>query len=341
MNYKESKQVLGEVKKARRILLNCHRGPDPDSIGSALAMYEVLQMMGKEVDIVCPSDEIIDSISYLKNFNKIQKDVDFLSFDFSKFDLFIALDSSSWSMVTDKVDFKKPDTKIIVIDHHATNTFYGDINIVDTKITSTSELLYLIFQDWKVKISKGVANCLLLGILGDTGIFRFPGSGQRTLRIAADLMDKGADKDKIIYQLYGSVLLSSIRFCGEVLKRVRLERKYKFVWAAIPYKIYKRLNLPTNGKEIAANLFAQVVDGTDFGFLIVENEPGRFSISFRSRSGVDTSRLAKKLGGGGHVFASGARIEGLTFDGAIEKVLKEARKFASESGLAGHDLSKN
>jgi len=105
MNYKESKEILAEIKKAETILLNCHRGPDPDSIGSALALYGALKKLGKKVVIICPSDELPRNMKFLKNYGKILKGVDFAKFDFSKFDLFIVLDSSSWGMVSDLRDF--------------------------------------------------------------------------------------------------------------------------------------------------------------------------------------------------------------------------------------------
>ena len=328
MNYKESKEILEEVKKAKRILLNCHRGPDPDAIGCALALYSVLMKMGKEVEVICPSENLNDRVNYLKYFSSIKRDVNFLKFDFSKFDLFITLDSSSWDMVSGERSSKIPDIPIIVIDHHKTNVKYGMINLVDDKVTSVGELLYLVFADWGIVLNKEIATCILTAIIGDTGSFRFPNSTARTLRIASELMDLGADKNYIVFQIYQNEPLNLIKFYGEVLKKVKFDKKGKFVWSAIPYKIYKKLDKPSSSRESAASLFAQVIEGTDFGIVMTEEEENQLKVSLRSRTGFDTSKIALELGGGGHIYASGASLRDLPFNKAVKKVLLTARKYA-------------
>ncbi len=326
MNYLLSQEVLERIKKSQKILLNCHRNPDPDSIGCALSMYDVLEGMGKDVSILCPSKNLPKVLNFLKNFEKIQDGVDFSSFNFSEFDLFIVMDSSSWDIVSGLKDFKKPDIETIVIDHHDTNESFGDLNIVDPKLTSNAELLYLIFEDWGVELNKFIADCLLCGILGDTGVFRYPGANQKALRIAANLIDIGADKDLIVFRLFRSEPFNLFKFYSVVLKNMKIEKPERFVWSAIPHKIYKRLNPPVNARESSASLFFQEVEGTDFGIVIVEEEQRKVWISFRSRTGFDTSLLAKKLGGGGHIYASGAKLEGLPFNKALRKILHIVKK---------------
>lgn len=328
MNYEESRLIFKEVKKAKRILVSCHRVPDPDAIGCSLAMYGVLGQMKKEVKIICPSQELFENLGYLKNFRRIEKNVNFSTFDFSKFEVFVVMDSSNWEMVSGLKNFEKPEINTIVIDHHHTNSRFGDINLVDERMTSTSEVLYLVFKDWGVDIEKETANSLLAGIIGDTGVFRYPGSDQRTLEIALELMNKGADKDELVYHIYMSEPFSLIKFYAEVLKSMKLEKRGKFAWAAIPYETYKKLGFPPNAKESAANMFAQIIDGTEFGFIILETKPGMISVSFRSRTGFDTSGIAKKLGGGGHIFASGAELQGLSFSMAVEKILRVVRSLS-------------
>jgi len=330
MNYPESKKILAEVKKAKRILLNCHRSPDPDSIGSALAMYSVLRKMGKKVDIVCSSEDLFLPLNYLKDFKEIKKGIDFTKLKYSDYDLFITLDSSSWDMVAGKKELEIPKINIVVIDHHKTNTRYGKINLVDDKVTSVGELLFWIFKDWRISISKPVANYLMVAIIGDTGAFRYPGSTEKTFKVASELMKVGADKDEAIFHIYRSEPFDLIRFYGEVLSRIEIDKAGKFVWAAVPYKVYQKLNTPIFAKESAASLFTQVVDETDFGFLAVELERNKLAISFRSRTGFDTSVIAKSLGGGGHIYASGAKIENMQFDKAVEKLLEVTRKYAKK-----------
>ena len=331
MNYKESIQILEENKKANRILINCHRGPDPDSIGSALALMEVLKNMDKEVEVICPSEELYENVNYLNGFEKIKRGVNFSKFDFSKYDLFLTLDSSSWDMVTGLKNFNPEiKIKIIVIDHHDINTKYGDINLIDSSMTSTGELLFLVLEDWGIKLNSSIADSLMTGIVGDTGAFRFPGSNEKTFRVVSELLKLGADKDKAIHHLYRSDSFETIKFYTEVLSRVEIDKDYKFVWSAVPYSVYEKLGKPVMAKESSASLFSQVVEDTDFGFVAVEQEKNKLAISFRSRTGFDTSKIATYLGGGGHVYASGAKIEGLPFEKAVEKLLISVRRIVDE-----------
>lgn len=330
MKYPESSQILEEVNKANKILVNCHRGPDPDSIGSALSLKHVLEKMGKSVDVICVSEDLYENVSYLKGYTEIKRKVDYISFNFGDYDLFISPDSSSSDQITDIKDFDFKNIKLITIDHHISNTGFGNINLIDPVITSVGELLFHIYNDWGVDLDKDTADCLMAAMVGDTGAFRYPGVGIETYKTVISLMEKGADKDYAVQKLYGSEPFDLIKFYGKVLSLVKIDTDSKFVYSAVPYETFLEVGKPLNAKESAASLFCQVVAGTDFGFIAVEKEPGKLSISFRSRTGFDTSKIAVELGGGGHVFASGASVNGLTFDQAVQKVLDACKKYAAK-----------
>jgi len=332
MNYDKSLEIFDKINKAENILLNCHRNPDPDSIGSALAMKNILSVLGKKVTIFCPSKELFDNVDYLVGYEDILKGLNLRDIDFSQFDLFITLDSSNWNMVFN--GDVSPDIKLttVVIDHHKTNELYGDINLVDENKGSTAEMLYLLFEDWKLKIDKKTADCLLAGIIGDTGAFRYPSANDKTFKITSSLMDLGADKNFAIQKIYRSEPYKLIKFYGEVLAKLEIDIERKFVYSITPYDIYDKYGKPSMAKESSASMFAQVVEDTDFGFIAIETEPKKLSISFRSRSGFDTSQIASILGGGGHIYASAARIEGMNFEDAKEKLLQTVRRVVDGKG---------
>lgn len=330
MNYPQSQQILEEIKKANKILVNCHRGPDPDSIGSALSLKMVLEGMGKEVDIVCVSEELYDNVNYLKYYSDIKKNVDFNSLDLDQYDLFISPDSSSIDQITDTKDFDFKSVQPVVIDHHKSNTRFGKINLVDSAITSVGELLFKVYSDWEIDINKDTADCLMAAMVGDTGAFRYPGVGISTYRTVIALMEKGADKDFAVQKLYGSEPFELIKFYGDVLNRVQIDKNSRFVYAAVPFEVFEAAGKPNNAKESVASLFCQVVKDTDFGFIAIEKEKGKLSISFRSRTGFDTSQISVELGGGGHAYASGASVSGMSFDEAVKKVLDACRKYAKK-----------
>lgn len=326
MNYKESVKIFEEVKKSKKILINCHRGPDSDSVGSALALSEVLKTLGKEVSVICPSDIPAD-LGFLHGADSIKR-VNFSTFDFSEYDLFFVIDSSTYAMVTGLKDSDSPSINTIVIDHHISNERFGKINLVDAKITSTGELLYKVFEDWQVTIDQKIAECLLTGIIGDTGSFQYQNVGQGTLRIAATLMDAGADKDRIIYNIYRNIDFKEVKMWGKFIESMKIEDN--FVWSAISLSTYKDFGEYPYAKEDVANLFFPIVKNTDFGIVMVETNEEVLSVSFRSRSGFDVSKIAEEVGGGGHKAAAGARIEGLIFQEAVNKVLTAARKYAKK-----------
>ena len=328
MNYELSEKILEEVKGAKKILLNCHRNPDPDSIGSALALKMVLQDMGKEVKVICPT-RLDKGVDFLEGFEEIAV-TDFSKFNFKDFNLFILLDSSTWGMVTGGGDLPTPkDLKIITIDHHFTNDNFGEINLIDPKVTSAAELLYKVLLDWKVELKPETATAILAGVISDTGAFRFPGATKETFLIAADLISKGADKEKIIYNIYSDLDINLLKLVGEMIARTEVDTVNKFCWCAIPLDLYEKYGRVDGAKEYAANTFIQSIRGTDFGVIMVETEVKKLSISFRSRGTFDVSKTALALGGGGHKAAAGATITGLSFKDAVKKVLKTAREIAN------------
>jgi len=330
MHYKESKQILKEVKRADRILLNCHRGPDPDSIGSTLAMRQVLMRMGKTVDVICPSRPISKQVDYLPGFDQIKLGIEFETFDFSKYDLFLTIDTPNLSLLNGKDPEMKPDIKTIVIDHHHISTITGVIKLLDEHATSLGEMLYRVFDDWNIKLEKEIAECLMASIIGDTGAFAYPNVTSDTLMVASKLMKLGADKNMAINKIYRTENFEMLKFWSKVLGEMKIDKEYKFIYSFVDHESYKEFSGLDDAKAKAASLFAPIVEGTDFGFIGVEEKERYMTISFRGRTGFDTSVISKELGGGGHKVSSAAKIEGLPFHEVVGKVLKIARKYAKK-----------
>jgi phosphoesterase RecJ-like protein len=219
----------------------------------------------------------------------------------------------------------------VSIDHHYDNPGYATVNILQPEASSTAEILYFLFKDWGVEADKQVAEYLLIGIIGDSGAFRYPTTSVNTLKASIDLIEKGADKNQIIRDIYSNEEIDNIIMWGEILSKMQFDKENGFVWSAIPYETYKKLGEPGAAKETAASNFAAIVKGAEFGIIMVETEKGELSLSLRSKTGFDTSKIASDLGGGGHPFSSGARIINMDFDEAVKKVLEVARKHAREN----------
>jgi len=328
MKYKDSKKLLKELKKAKRILINVHRSPDQDGIGSALSFYEFLESKGKELKVICPSD-LTKEHTFLPHAEVIEK-IDFSSFDFDQWDILLCLDSANWGMVSGGLDIKMPEIKMLLIDHHVTSERFAKVNIVDDKVSSTCELVYLLFKKWKIKLSRDICQNLLAGIICDTGVFEYPNTSSQTLGIVKELMDKGANKNEIVEKVYRNYPFNKLKLWGKILEDMQFDKENKFVYSAVSYESYKEYGEPVSAKETSASMFCPIIDGADFGMVMIEEDKEKLTVSFRSKKDFDVSRLAKDLDGGGHRLAAGATITGEEFPKAVNKVIKVAMKYAQK-----------
>lgn len=326
MNYKDSKLVLDIIKKSEKILINCHRSPDPDSVSSALSMAHVLSKLGKNNVTVISPEEIPNNCKFLPDSDKIRK-VDFDKFDFENYDLLIILDSGNWDQVTGGDAIKKSKIKVAMIDHHDTNPGYGKPFILDPKASSACEVLERVYEDFGIKFDETLSTILLTGMIADTASFQTEDVTLETLETVTKLVGFGAERSKILFHLYKSKPLDELLLMGEMLSRSTKDEVGAFVWTAIPKSLSEKYPKSHDAKVFIANSFMQSVAGTDFG-IVMEEKDEFLSASFRSRTDFDVAKIAEALGGGGHKAAAATRVYGLPFDEAVEKVLQTARKYA-------------
>ena len=317
-NYFQSKLIFQEIKQSKNILINVHRNPDLDSIGSATALYRALNKIGKKTTLVCPH-EIPENYRFLKGADLVLT-IDFKTWadtDVRPYDLFLILDSGSYDVVTGSKEIKLPDVKKIIIDHHRTNNWENYVErILDIKASSTSEIIFNLLNDWEVEFDSDIATSLFAGISSDTVFFKYDQNAKNTFKITAELLDKGADRDKVVEQAFDSFDFDLVRTIGEFLTKIRKGDRY--IYSVLDNETYVKFGKQKGAREIVANLFARSIKGFDFGIMAVEYEAGKFALSFRSKK-TDVSVIAKRFGGGGHKNAAGATFNGNT-DQLIEKI---------------------
>jgi phosphoesterase RecJ-like protein len=148
-------------------------------------------------------------------------------------------------------------------------------------------------------------------------------------------LDKGANKDIAVLNIYRNVEFEKMKLWGELIRNLKFDRENKFVWTTISKANYDQFNLTEsekqNAKSLFASMFISIIKGSDFGFVASEDQDKVTSVSFRSRTGWDVSLLATALNGGGHRYASGAKVFDLSFEEAVNKVLEEARRLCNEN----------
>jgi len=320
----KSSLIFLAIKKAKKILINIHPHADLDAVGSALSFKKVIEKIDNKKTVLIVSPEVVkEDFSFLSDDVKKIKVIDFSAFDFDSFDLFLILDASSDDRITgSKKIFLPKSIKKIVVDHHLDNLVDGDIKLVEDKACATCEILFKLFLDWKIEIDKSLSTLLLAGIAGDTVFFRYFSDVKKQWKIIDHLLNLGADFN-LIRDHYFSYSLPFLQFLGEFLRRLKIEKgkNKKFVWAAMSFEDYQKFKLPLAGQSFVADLFLAAIKGVDFGFLILEKEKNKLSLSFRSKAEINVAKIAQKLGGGGHKNAAGVTIEG-EFEKEIEKILK-------------------
>ena len=323
--------ILEEIKKAKKILLHLHPGPDGDSVGSSLAMMHVLKGMGKDVVLIKGDSLLPQYLSVLPGFSEIvQKN--FFEIDLSEFDLFLIQDSSTVKFVSQLNEVVFPETlKTIVIDHHASNLGFAGINLLAPTYPAVCQILFELFKEWGVSISEDTAKCLFLGMYTDTGGFTYSNTLSSTFKIAGELSSIAPDLHKIIFEMNNSNTKGQIVYEGLALNSVKTFLNDRVAIATVSHDDLQNNNIsPEESSAGIANKLKSVI-GWDIGVSIVESIPGQVKVSFRTRDSekYDLTKVAGMLGGGGHKAAAGAVVS-LPLKDAIGKVvttLGEAYKF--------------
>lgn len=295
------KQIVEKVRTQQRFLVVAHENPDGDAIGSTLGLALALREMGKQV-IAVNIDGVPEALDYLPHSDMIQRQ---LPAD-AAFDAAFALDAGEEKRCGIALDSCCRWT--INIDHHPHSTF-GDLRYVDTTASATAILIYRLLQwlDWP--LSPAVAKALYLGILADTGSFRYASVNQETFAVAAKLIATGIDPWEAASQLYESYPPARMRLLGLVLPTLDLSACGRYASLSMT-----PADLQFSGalEEHADGLvnYARAVRGVEVAVFFNLLADGQVKVSLRSRGTIDVGTLALELGGGGHHNAAGVKLPG-------------------------------
>ncbi len=318
--------ILAEIKKAKSILLHCHPSPDPDSVGSALAMKFALEQIGKKATVIKGDSEFPAGFRHFPRAGEIVEK-SFFEIDLKEFDLFIVLDSARIEMVSRRGKVEFPETlKAITIDHHLTNGQFGSINLVDPSYPATCQLLFDLFHIWEVKITPEIASNLFIGMYTDTGGFKYlVNDAAKTYRIAAYLVSLIPDVSKLILMMENSEKPDFLFFEAEALGNIEIVGGGKVALSFVPLSYVKEKNISINSIRVS-DVAVQMLTVAEWEVVAsaVEIEPNKIKFSFRSKNNgekYDVAALTAALGGGGHRAAAGL---------ILEKPYNEAKKVVVE-----------
>ncbi|MEN6408682.1 MAG: DHH family phosphoesterase [Anaerolineaceae bacterium] len=318
------RKAVGErLWNARQIRILSHMRPDGDAIGSMLGLGLCLTAAGKTVQMVL-TDGVPYTFRHLQGADLITKKPG------EKVDLVVSLDCSDLGRLGDVLnDSGVPE---INIDHHITNTNFGALNLVDPEAVATAALLTECLPDWGFTISQEAAAALMNGLVSDSLGFRTSNMNSKALRLAANLMEAGANLPEIYNQALLRRSYTAARYWGAGL--LRMQREDRIVWTSLTLEDRQTVEYNGNDDADLINILS-TIDDFDIALIFIEQRGGKVKVSWRSSPGVDVSQLAVSFGGGGHPAAAGAEITG-TMEEVQQQVLT-----ATRSALATGTIPEN
>lgn len=300
-------------------VLACHVRPDGDCLGALLALARELRRIGKDVTALS-IDGVPENYAFLPDGETIVKSTHRRDFDFG-----IIVDADAPRRVGDSAEALTSARTLARVDHHLSSETFGDIRIVNTEVSSTCELVFELFRANGISIDQPTTELLLTGIVFDTGGFRYPNTSARTLAIASELVELGANSAVIAREVLENRPLRSLRLLGRALDSLTVEADGLIAHGTICYRDYQELGATDADTEGIVNSLA-AVKGPKVVILLREVEPGTVRVSLRSRDGVDVNVVAKAFDGGGHAAAAGCTVNGSLEEAEI-RVISEVRRW--------------
>lgn len=309
-------RAVAVLQAARTPLLLCHRSPDGDTIGAALALAEALRALGRSPTIAC-ADPLPPSLLFVPDSQTVGHAVG------EQADLLVTVDISDPAMLGElraDVERLRGSRTLLNIDHHASDTEYGDLNVVDVTAASTAEIVFDLVAKLGVPISQTMATALLTGIINDTHSFQNANTSPRAMQTAASLVSSGADPATITYHLLLRRRPQAALLWGQTLATMRFDDDGHVLSAfATAEMVAQCAAEPADLDGIVE--FMRNVDGVDLAFLLKGAGENLYKASVRTTTRVDAVDLTAPFGGGGHRRAAGCDLTG-TPDSARAALLR-------------------
>lgn len=294
---------LREIEKAETIVLLGHMRPDGDCVGSCLGVYNYVvdNYPEKEIDIYL--DDFKPEFMFLRGADRIMHEK-----QDKMYDLCISLDSGDLDRHGDFVSYFYSAKRTMCVDHHISNEGFGDVCFLKTECSAATEALFTLFDE--DKIGQECAECLYLGIVHDTGVFKFSNTTRQTMEIAGKLIEKGARSTLVIDGTFYKKTFKQNKMLAKALEASFLMFDGRLIVSCLTKDVFDEndaTNLDTDGVVDAL----RITEGVEVALWMYEYpEKGRFKCSLRSNEKVNVNLIACAFGGGGHIRASGCELDG-------------------------------
>lgn len=284
-----------------QVAIVSHVLPDGDSIGASIALCLGLEKNGKNVQLFC-YDDVPRKYRFLKGAERFQKKM-----NLHPDTLVIVLDCSDLDRVG-SLQKQLVNHKIINIDHHTTNEFFGCVNYVDISASATGELIFFILQELKLPLDKDISTAIYVAIATDTGSFKFENTTPRTFRVAASLLEHGVNPSMIAIKVFDDRPLSAVCLLSRTLETLEFTCNQRIAILTITAQMLSDCQAGNEDMDGIIN-YAKNIEGVEVGILFFLKGEREVKVGFRSKN-IDVSAVAKKFNGGGHLRAAGCQLQG-------------------------------
>lgn len=308
-------EIINKILSGNSFALFSHENPDPDTIGSTLALKKILEKLGKKVGLYCESD--IDSSYFIfedaKKYNSV----------YEKADCDISVDVASDMMLGKyRGDFLAHENSIR-IDHHVSGGNFAKLNLVEPD-SACAIIIYKLATALQVEIDSEIATLLFFGICGDTGIFRNSNTDSLTFEVCGKLLALGADIKWVYSEFYDKKTVPYIKMSSHILENAIISDEFGFVVLVASAEDYEKYGLDPKNDNLSNLPNNYLSCGYKVAAILKEKQDG-IHCSFRSKYEYDVSAIAAELGGGGHKNAAGCKIDG-SLQSSIELVISKLRR---------------
>jgi phosphoesterase RecJ-like protein len=296
-------EAVQAVWSATEIVLACHVNPDGDAIGSMLGLALGLEALGKHVTALS-ADGVPDSLAFLPGVSKIQTHSERRDFQ-----LGVGLDAGDLSRLGSNKETILSAPLVMDIDHHVTGGQFGQVRLLDATSASTAELVYDLLLALGVELTPEIAQCLLCGVLTDTGSFRFSNTKPRTMAVGGALIAAGASPTVIYEQIYENASFGAQKLLGRAMDRMTRSADGKLVWSWVTQADFAEFDATDKDTDGIATAL-RAVRGSEVAVFLREMPTGKLRVSLRAKDPWDVAAVAAQFGGGGHRLASGCSLDG-------------------------------
>ncbi len=296
-------QIEKIIREGKRFFITSHVDPDGDALGSVFSLAWVLQSLGKE-----PLVYLNDRMPYRYDFLPRPSDIAH-SLKHDPYDALFVLDCGDLSRIGQGSESLQTMGPLLNIDHHETNAAFGSINCVDSKASSTAEILYGLYKSMKIDFTEDIAINLYTAVFTDTGSLRYESASPMAYAICKEMVDFGVKPSYISQLVYENHPKERFKLLGEVFCTLQTFDNDRIAMAHVTQEMFRKTKTDRDYTDGFAEEIRQI-RGVEVAILLRQMNERRYKISMRSKGAVDVAQICNRFNGGGHKNAAGCQIDG-------------------------------